>query len=221
MRTFSAALLALSCLSLTAGELQGTVQLLEKNGKPRRKLKDCIAILDPVGARMKVAPRPLLKIRTAYKQFTPRVAWTTPGSEVAFPNQDYILHNVFSLCCVNAFDTGHYEPGDSPVVKVKQPGLMKLYCNVHHSMNAFLWVVETPFAQVLDGREGVAFSDVPPGSYLLKLWHPETGERTFPVTIQNGVTRGAWTLSVNLPAFEPHKNKFGKDYPPGKDEDSY
>lgn len=222
MRTLGAALLGLLGTSLVAGELQGTVRLLEKNGKPRRKLKDCIAILEPVGSRPKVAPRPLLKIRTAYKQFTPRVAWTTPGSEVSFPNQDYILHNVFSVCCANPFDTGHYEPGGTPpAVRVTRPGLMKLYCNVHHSMNAFLWVVETPFAQVLDGRDGVSFQDVPPGSYLLKLWHPEAGERTFPVTIGDGVTRGEWALTVSQPAFEPHKNKFGKDYPPGKDEDSY
>lgn len=82
---------------------------------------------------------------------------------------------------------------------------MKLYCNVHHKMNAFLWVVETPFAQVLDGRTGLEFTEVPAGSYLLKLWHPETGERSFPVTIGDGPTRGSWTLSASLPAFEPHR----------------
>ena len=208
--------------ALQAGSLQGEVRLVEKDGRAREGLKDCIAILEPVGGpRPKVQPRPLVRIRTAGKRFVPRVAWTTPGSEVSFPNQDHILHNVFSVCCTNAFDTGHYEPGDSPRIKVRHPGLMKLYCNVHHKMNAFLWVVETPFAQVLDGRTGLAFSDVPAGSYLLRLWHPEAGERSFPVTIGDGPARGSWTLSASLPAFEPHKNKFGKDYPPSKDEGSY
>ena len=214
-------ILLLQALALAVGSLHGPVRLTEKDGRTRENLKDCIAILEPTGVRPKVAPRPLLRIRTVGKRFVPRVAWTTPGSVVAFPNQDHILHNVFSVCCANAFDTGHYEPGDSPPVKVQRPGLMKLYCNVHHRMNAFLWVVETPFAQVLDGRTGLEFTDVPAGSYLLKLWHPETGERSFPVTIGDGATRGNWTLSASLPAFEPHKNKFGKDYPPGKDEGSY
>ncbi len=216
--------LLLQSLVLAAGGLQGPVQLLEKDGRPRPSLKDCIAILEPTGIRssaVKTEPRPLLRIRTVGKRFVPRVAWTTPGSDVSFPNQDHILHNVFSVCCTNTFDTGHYEPGDSPRVKVRRPGLMKLYCNVHHKMNAFLWVLETPFAQVLDGRAGLEFPDVPAGSYLLKLWHPETGEKRFPVTIGDGVTRGSWTLSAALPAFEPHKNKFGKDYPPAKDEGSY
>lgn len=214
-------LLALA-MTLQAGSLQGPVRLVEKDGRAREGLKDCIAILEPTGGpRPRAAVRPPLRIRTVGKRFVPRVAWTTPGSEVSFPNQDHILHNVFSVCCANSFDTGHYEPGDSPKVRVQHPGLMKLYCNVHHKMNAFLWVVETPFAQVLDGRSGLEFNDVPAGSYLLKLWHPETGERSFPVSIGDGQTRGNWTLSASLPAFEPHKNKFGKDYPPGKDEGSY
>ena len=210
----------LAALPLLAGGLQVGVRLLEKDGKPRESLKDCIAILEPA-TRGSTAPRPLLRIRTAGKRFVPRVAWTTPGSEVSFPNQDHILHNVFSVCCANTFDTGHYEPGDSPKVRVERPGLMKLYCNVHHKMNAFLWVVETPFAQVLDGRTGLEFSGVPAGAYLLKLWHPECGERNWPITIGEGTTRGEWTLGATLPAFEAHKNKFGKDYPPSRDEGSY
>lgn len=95
---------------------------MEKDGKARESLKDCIAILEPTGVRPRAATRPLLRIRTAGKRFVPRVAWTTPGSEVSFPNQDHILHNVFSVCCTNTFDTGHYEPGDSPRVRVRAPG---------------------------------------------------------------------------------------------------
>jgi hypothetical protein len=209
-----------AAVPVLAGGLHGSVRLLEKDGRARENLKDCIAILEPA-QKGKAPPRPLLRIRTSGKRFVPRVAWTTPGSEVSFPNQDHILHNVFSVCCANSFDTGHYEPGDSPRVRVERPGLMKLYCNVHHKMNAFLWVIETPFAQVLDGKAGIDFSGVPPGTYLLKLWHPESGERNWPVTIGEGVTHGEWTLGASLPPFEPHKNKFGKDYPPAKDEGSY
>ena len=208
---------------LMAGGLSGPVQLLDKNGKPRETLKDVIAILEPVNApKPTIEKRPMLRIRTVGKKFAPRVAWTTPGSQVSFPNQDSIIHNVFSVCCTVPFDTGQYEPGSTPPpIRLAKPGLLKLYCNVHHKMNAFLWVLETPYAQVLDGRAGLAFLDIPPGTYRLKLWHPETGEKTFPVTIGTGPVHGEWILSANLPAFEPHKNKFGKDYPPTKDEGSY
>jgi plastocyanin len=207
---------------LQAGGLQGPVTVVDKDGKVRESLKDVAAFLEAIQApRGSVARQPLLKVKTQGKRFVPRVAITTPGSEVSFPNQDHIIHNVFSLSGANRFDTGHYEPGDSPRWTTKAPGLVKLYCNVHHKMNAFLWVVETPFYQVLDGKSGVDFRDVPAGTYRLRLWHPETGDKTWTVTIGEGTTAGRWELSATLPAFEPHTNKFGKPYPPAADEGSY
>ncbi len=197
--------------------------VVDKDGKHRESLKDVAAFLEPLQAPRNAPPKqPLLKIRTVGKRFIPRVGVTTTGSAVAFPNQDHIIHNVFSLSGANRFDTGHYEPGDTPPpFTTKAPGLVKLYCNVHHKMNAFLWVVDTPFYQLLDGQKGVDFKDVPAGTYRLRLWHPETGDKTWTVTIAEGVTVGKWELGATLPPFEPHTNKFGKPYPPAADEGSY
>ena len=206
---------------LLAGGLQGPVKVVDRDGKVRDSLKDTIAILEPVGRRAEAPKRPLLRIRTTGKRFLPRVAWTTPGSPVSFPNQDHILHNVFSVTPGDAFDTGHYEPGDAPRWTAQAPGLVKLYCNVHRKMNAFLWIVDTPWVDQLDAKPGLAFRDLPPGRYKLRLWHPEVGEKDFEVSIGEGTTMGGWTLQAALPDFEPHKNKFGKDYPPAKDEGNY
>ncbi len=207
---------------LLAGGVQGPVQIREKDGKLRRSLKDCVALLEPMEAAVPVAgPSKPVSIRTVGKQFLPRVSLATPGTVVAFPNLDHILHNVFSVTQANRFDTGQYRPGDAPKVTVTNPGLVKLYCNVHHQMNAFLWVVTTPFAQVLDGKKGVQFEQVPPGIYRLRLWHPESGEKTWIVKVGTGLTQGAWELDVSLPALEPHKNKFGRDYAPPVDDRNY
>jgi plastocyanin len=215
-------LILILTLPLLAGGLQGPVQLREKDGRPRASLKDCVAILEPVEAPVVMAgPSRPLSIRTVGKQFSPRVSIATPGTEVTFPNLDHILHNVFSVTQGNRFDTGQYQPGEAPKVKVASPGLVKLYCNVHHQMNAFLWVVTTPFAQVLDGRTGVSFGQVPAGTYRLRLWHPEAGEKAWTVRIGGGVTLGAWELDISLPALEPHKNKFGRDYAPPVDDRNY
>ncbi len=207
---------------LSAGGLTGKVILKEKDGTARPgPLKDVAAFLEPMGSVQTVKPLSTVRMKTVGKKFVPRVAIATVGTKVIFPNQDHILHNVFSLSPGNRFDTGHYEPGDSPDWTFKKPGLVKLYCNVHHKMNAFLWVVETPFFQVLDGREGVNFKDVPPGTYRLRLWHPETGDQIWTVKIGDGTTVGEWQLGAMQPPFEPHTNKFGKPYPPLKDEGSY
>ena len=207
---------------LPAGGVQGPVRIHEKDGRLRTSLKDCVAILEPMEASLPVAgPSKAVTIRTLGKQFIPRVSIATPGTDVSFPNLDHILHNVFSVTQGNRFDTGHYRPGDAPRVKVTSPGLVKLYCNVHHQMNAFLWVVATPFAQVLDGKTGLQFEQVPAGTYRLRLWHPESGEKTWPVKVGSGVTQGAWDLDASLPSLEPHKNKFGRDYAPLADDRDY
>jgi plastocyanin len=219
--TYGLPVLVLS-LPLAAGGVQGPVRLHEKDGQPRASLKDCVAILEPVEAPVALAgPSKAVSIRTVGKQFLPRVSIATPGTDVSFPNLDHILHNVFSVTQGNRFDTGHYRPGDSPRVKVTSPGLVKLYCNVHHQMNAFLWVVTTPFAQVLDGKAGLQFDQVPAGTYRLRLWHPEAGEKTWAVKVGTGVTQGAWDLEASLPTIEPHKNKFGRDYAPLADDRDY
>ncbi len=209
-------------LDLGAGGLHGPVHLREQGGRARTSLADCVALLEPIEAAVTAAgPSRPVAIRTLGKQFIPRVSLATPGTEVAFPNLDHILHNVFSVTQGNRFDTGHYRPGDAPKVRVTNPGLVKLYCNVHHQMNAFLWVVTTPFAQVLDGKTGVQFDQVPPGTYRLRLWHPEAGEKSWPVTVGTGVTLGAWELMISQPPLEPHKNKFGRDYAPPLDDRVY
>lgn len=218
---FLALTLALNMV-LSAGSLEGPVRLREKDGRLRGSLRDCVAMLEPIDAPVPQAgPSRPLAIRTLGKQFSPRVSIATPGTEVAFPNLDHILHNVFSVTQGNRFDTGTYQPGDSPKVKVTNPGLVKLYCNVHHQMNAFLWVVTTPFAQVLDEGSSLRFLQVPAGTYRLRLWHPEAGERTWTVKVGSGPTTGAWELDASLPALEPHKNKFGRNYPPPPDDRNY
>ncbi|HJW73621.1 MAG TPA: hypothetical protein VJ486_12400 [Geothrix sp.] len=215
-------LVLLLSLPAQAGGLQGPVQIREKNGQLRASLKDCVALLEPLEAGGPTAgPSRQVLIRTVGKQFVPRVALATPGTEVVFPNLDHIIHNVFSVTQGNRFDTGQYLPGDAPKVKVASPGLVKLYCNVHHQMNAFLWVVTTPFAKILDGKTGLQFDQVPPGTYRLRLWHPESGEKTWIVKIGTGVTQGAWDLDISLPVVEPHKNKFGRDYAPLPDDQNY
>lgn len=209
-------------LPLGAGALQGEVRIFDPSGRPWPSLQDAVAILEPQGAAPAgTAPSAQVVIRTQAKTFSPRVALATPGTEVVFPNLDPIIHNVFSVTPGNRFDTGSYLPGEAPRVRLARPGLVRIYCNVHHQMNAFVWVVDTPYAQTLAGRPGVAFEGVPAGAYRLRLWHPQTGERAFPVQIGEGVTRGAWTLAVTRPAVEPHANKFGRDYPPPKDDLDY
>ena len=53
------------------------------------------------------------EIRQRGENFVPRVVAVTVGSEVNFPNEDPIYHNVFSLSRVKTFVLGRYPRGKS------------------------------------------------------------------------------------------------------------
>jgi hypothetical protein len=41
--------------------------------------------------------------------------------------------------------------GPGKVLDFKSPGLVRVFCNVHHSMVAYIWVLDTPFYTTPDG----------------------------------------------------------------------
>ena len=105
------------------------------------------------------------------RQFRPRVLVVPAGTTVQFQNLDPFNHNVFSLSEPNAFDLGLYGRGETRTRRFARTGLVRVYCNVHPRMSAFILVRDNPwYAQ--PGPDGAyTIPDVPPGRYLLHVWH--------------------------------------------------
>jgi hypothetical protein len=55
-------------------------------------------------------------------------------------------------------------------------------------MQAWVWVVDNPYAAVTSAGGSFALEDVPAGSYKLKVWHETLGEKTVDVTVEAGKT---------------------------------
>jgi hypothetical protein len=57
---------------------------------------------------------------------------------------------------------------------------------------------------------------VPHGALRVKAWHEEGGETQVPVTV-GAASDAPLTIRLDVTGFKPvpHKNKYGKDYPPG------
>lgn len=168
-----------------------------------------------------VGPRPAPKLSSRNKRFDPRVLAVSKGSTVDFPNLDRIHHNVFSLSETAKFDLGLYKNGASKPWKFENPGVVRVYCNIHPQMAAFLMVVD---GEVLGqtGLDGtVTLPPVPPGRYPVKVWDEKGGEWSGFADVQSAKTT---TLAVALDASAwkevPHKNKYGKDYPPPDDDEN-
>ena len=118
--------------------------------------------------------------------FTPGVLVVPVGTEVRFPNRDPFFHNVFSYSTTQRFDLGRYPQGESKSVRFDEPGVVKVYCEVHESMRAAVVVTENPH-HVVVGADGTFVLDgVPAGVHRLVVWHVDEGTATAEVRVTDG-----------------------------------
>jgi plastocyanin len=113
-------------------------------------------------------------------EFHPQVLPVMVGTTVEFPNRDPLYHNVFSYSATKEFDLGRYPMNDSRSVTFNKTGVVRVYCDIHSEMNAIILVLPHPFFTVPQNDGTFVLSDVPPGKYVLVVWHgrEEAGRRT-------------------------------------------
>ncbi|SRR6266404_5761772 len=209
-----ALLLALLPSPPTGGTVEGRVVLL-RAGAPVPDASNAVVWIEGVGGGSSQAPA-AGQMKSEQKRFTPRVVIVRPNATVQFPNADSIYHNAFSVSGANRFDLGLYRSGASREKKFEEPGLVRVYCNIHPQMIGFVMVVDTGFAAVTGPDGAFRFDGVPHGALRVKAWHEEGGETQVPVTVGGG-SDAPLTVRLDVTGFKPvpHKNKYGKDYPPG------
>jgi plastocyanin len=142
------------------------------------------------------------------KTFIPRVLAVPVGTTVNFRNDDEVYHNVFSLSRPNEFDLGLYKKGLSRSKTFNAPGPVNLLCNIHSSMSAYVYVVDSPYYAQADRRGSFAIREVPPGRYTLRAWHETSLEPTDrQLTVKDDVVEVAVTVTSDrpAPAFVPDK----------------
>ena len=203
-----------------AGRIEGRITLLD-GGRPRADASNVVVWIE--ATRVGEPPTPPLTMTSEHKRFTPRVVAVEAGHAVSFPNEDPIFHNVFSVSGENRFDLGLYRSGRSKEKTFSAPGLVRVYCNIHPQMVGYVRVVDSSFSAVTGASGAFAFDGVPAGARVVKAWCEAGGEASEPVVVRARQTVPA-ALSFDVGAFkpQPHKNKYGQDYPPPPpDEDRY
>jgi plastocyanin len=193
--------------------IEGRVVLM-RSGAPAPDASNAVVWLDGVNAgRGPAAARG--EMRSEQKRFAPRAIVVGRNATVQFPNADAIYHNVFSVSGANRFDLGLYRGGAARDKTFEETGLVRVYCNIHPQMVGFVMVVNSGHAAVTGPDGSFRFEGVPAGSLALKAWHEEAGEAPVLVTVHTGDAPVTIRLDVTSYKPIPHKNKYGKDYPPG------
>ena len=105
------------------------------------------------------------------EQFVPHVLAITAGTRVDFPNDDRTYHNVFSLSKSNPFNLGRYAAGKSMSWRFINSGVVRVFCEIHSHMSAYILVFSHRFFAVTDDDGRYRLDNLPPGTYTVTVWN--------------------------------------------------
>ena len=119
-------------------------------------------------------------------RFSPSFLVVAAGQSVHMANDDVIYHNVFSYSRPNDFDLGLYPAGQSRTLVLDHPGVVKIYCSIHESMNATILVSPTRWFDTVGATGRYALTGVVPGRYRAVVWSEQLPLESREVMIREG-----------------------------------
>jgi plastocyanin len=190
------------------------VRVLERGLFGRlREAEDRSGVLVYLTGFREPAPESVALLRQRDESFDPQLLPVVAGQTVAFPNEDPIYHNVFSVSSVQAFDLGQYKAGEAPRSQVfERPGLVPVYCNIHPKMLSYVVVLENGAFARTDAAGGFEIR-APSGRVTLNAWIPGAERVSRELELREG-ERAQVELELHRVERTPrHKRKDGSDYP--------
>ena len=115
--------------------------------------------------------------------FVPHILAIVAGTTVDFPNNDHTYHNVFSLSKTRSFDLGRYAAGRSKSVRFDRPGIVRVFCDIHSHMSAYILVFAHRYFAVTDNEGRYRLDNVPPGTYTLIAWNESAAQESRRVVV--------------------------------------
>jgi Carboxypeptidase regulatory-like domain len=146
--------------------------------------------------------------------FVSHVSAVAVGDKVRVKNSDPILHNthgflgkptVFNLALPNK------DQMVDITRRLGKPGVIRVLCDAHPHMFAWMVVHDSPYVAVTDERGSFKIDNIPPGTYKVTMWHEgfrakgvdKDGRPLYedPITISRDITiapRSAATVEFEL-----------------------
>lgn len=143
------------------------------------------------------------------KSFVPNFLAIQCGTAVEFPNWDRFDHNVFSRSkAAPAFDLDRYSYGQSKTRVFDKVGVVQVFCNIHPSMRAIIFVAPNRFFTRADSQGHFELVGLPAGKYQIVAWQDRCAEER--QTIELGSAPGA---EISFSLGESRRNILANDPP--------
>ena len=106
--------------------------------------------------------------------FVSHVSAVALGDRVRVRNSDTILHNTHGFMGKpTLFNLAL--PNKDQVIditrRLRKPGVVRILCDAHPHMSAWMVVHDSPYVAVTDERGAFKIDDIPPGTYRVTMWH--------------------------------------------------
>ncbi|MBI2870271.1 MAG: hypothetical protein HYY14_01020 [Candidatus Omnitrophica bacterium] len=170
------------CQGLHAGAVHSETVLVNANGT----LKNVFVYVKK-GLEGKTFPAASEKVK--FDQHTcmydPHVMGVRVGQPIEIVNSDTTLHNVHAMAKVNPeFNYGMPFEGMALPAQFDKPEIMvKVKCDVHPWMNAYIGVVEHPHFAVTGDDGSFDLGELAPGEYVIEAWHEYYAAQTQTITV--------------------------------------
>ena len=149
-------------------------------------IRDVHVVLHPLDFDASTRPMENAVITQKKEKFIPQVLVITPGSTVYFLNEDNQYHNVFSRAPRASFNIGRRPPGHVYPKRIDRTGTIKIFCDIHAHMRAYVISVDTPYFSRLDARGEYEIRNLPDGRYRMEIIHPMLDTYSREIELEGG-----------------------------------
>lgn len=141
-----------------------------------------------------------VKINQKKCTFMPYMSVVANGGKITVSNSDPTLHNIHTYELIGrarrtVINVSQPKKGDlfTKTIKLRRGPGMKLECDAHNFMHAFMFVARNPYYAVVDKNGSFTIKGIPPGKYSIRAWHGVLGVKKASVEVKAG-----GTASVNF-----------------------
>jgi hypothetical protein len=118
--------------------------------------------------------------------YYPRVLAMQRGEKLKVKNNDpklHIPHSYHDAKTVFNLSLPFKGTVIDATAKIRAPGLLKVVCDTHAWMLAYIHVFDHPYFALTDEHGAFTIHHLPAGKYILRAWHEEAGIASHEITV--------------------------------------